>query len=143
MMDQAEEQELVSKRFSISLVDEFRTSKTSQELKRYRKKDGRLSYSRLYCTCGSETSHKLSMRFVDRDLNAAANILLAGTSPSRPAYLSQARKRLSEDGRSQSPLPLQKRLKAAEVSELREPTRRPVDAGRKLSDPTFLVLCVD
>ncbi len=56
----------------------------SGELSSYRKKDGKLSYSRLCCTNCKGHPEDNSKRFVDRDLNAALNILLAGTSVERP-----------------------------------------------------------
>ncbi len=61
---------LISKRFRVTEVDKFRTSKTCNqcmgEQKSYRKKNGRLSRARLYCdTCGGE-SKKPSKRFVNR-----------------------------------------------------------------------------
>ena len=57
-----------------------------EELRRYKKRLGRrMSHSRLFCqTCSSRTGRPT---LVDRDFNAAANILLAGTSLSRPPAL--------------------------------------------------------
>ena len=84
---------LLSKRFKVTEVDEFRTSKICNScmgtLKSYRTRSGKLSRSRLCCeSCGSENK-KLSKRFVDRDVNAALNILLIGTSPERPVAMSR------------------------------------------------------
>ena len=89
------------KRFSVEDVDEHKTSKMCNrcmsELSSYAKKNGRSSYSRLCCTsCGGPKDRLL--RFVDRDLNAAANILLVGrTLPDRPEALRRTRKRTRED----------------------------------------------
>lgn len=80
---------LLRKKFLLKDVSEFRTSKVCNvcmgELKRYKKVGGRLSYSRLFCnTCSNKTGRPV---FVNRDVNAAANILLAGTSSPRPPAL--------------------------------------------------------
>lgn len=61
---------MLSKRFRVTTVDEFRTSITCNScmgtLKSYRTRSGKLSRSRLYCeSCGGE-NRKLSKRFVDR-----------------------------------------------------------------------------
>ena len=66
-----------SKRFRVVEVDEYKTSVTCNtcldRMSRY-KKDGKLSSSRLCCTkCRLE--NKRSKLFVDRDENAAHNIL--------------------------------------------------------------------
>ena len=84
---------MLSKRFRVTEVDEFKTSRTCNfcmgTLKSYRTRSGKLSRSRLCCeSCGGENG-KLSKRFVDRDVNAALNILLVGTSPSRPSAMSR------------------------------------------------------
>lgn len=68
--------------FQLKEVSEFRTSKMHNEclneLSKYRKKDGTLSYSRLYCpTCSTRTGSPV---FVDRDFDVAWNISLAGTA---------------------------------------------------------------
>ncbi len=81
---------LVSKRFAVVDIDEFRTSVTcnvcKSKLSRYTNRRGRLLHSRLCCsTCGLEGNR--SKRFVDRDINAAANVLWAGASPERPPCL--------------------------------------------------------
>ena len=107
---------LISRRFRVDEVDEFRTSKICNlcmgSLKSYRTKSGRLSYSRLCCeTCGGK-GKKPSKRFVNRDVNAAMNILLCGTSAERPLAL--ARQIGHSDAMDKS---------------------RPVAAGRKSSDP--------
>ncbi len=78
------------KRFSVTDVDEYRTSRTCNmcmgALSTYLKRDGRRSYSRLCCSnCGRPKDR--SKRFVDRDSNAAVNILLCGTSCLRPEAL--------------------------------------------------------
>ena len=83
---------MLLKRFTVTYVDEFRTSVTcnrcENRLVKYRKKTGTLSHSRLCCeTCGLK--QKRSKKFLDRDLNAAANILWIGTSPERPSCLSR------------------------------------------------------
>ena len=88
------------KRFNVTDVDEYRTSKTCNrclgELSKYRKRDSRWSYSRLCCTnCGHLNDR--SKRFVDRDQNAAANILLVGTSECRPESMRRTTKRSSEE----------------------------------------------
>ena len=80
---------LLSKRFMVKDVDEFRTSKTCNrcegELSSYWKIDGTRSHSRLCCTnCAGQPLKARSKRFVDRDLNMALNILLADTSSTRP-----------------------------------------------------------
>ena len=82
----------LKKRFVLQDVDEFRTSKICngcfEELRKYTKKGGRLSYSRLFCpTCSTKLGRPI---FVNRDVNAASNILLAGTAPCRPSILSRS-----------------------------------------------------
>ncbi len=89
--------EAIAKRFEVKDVDEFRTSKTCNacgfDLKSYKKKNGKRSHSRLLCeTCGGKNSLTPAKRFVDRDLNAAHNILLAGMSSVRPEHLRRKRK---------------------------------------------------
>ncbi len=113
--------------FHVDEVDEFRTLKTCNlcmgELKRYRKRLGGLSYSRLYCeSCGGE-EQKPSKRCVDRDVNAALNVLLVGISPTRPEALSRKKEIHTGSVHSFSPTRGQKG------------TKRPVAAGRKSSDP--------
>ena len=71
---------ILSVRFKVVEVDEYRTSKMCNSckgaLKSYRKKNGRQSFSRLVCkSCGGK-GRMPSKRFVDRDLNAAMNILI-------------------------------------------------------------------
>lgn len=90
---------LLSKRFRLEEVDEYLTSKTYnrffEKLNRYRWSDGTLSYTRLRCpnlNCGGERV-KLCPQFVDRDKNAAANILLVGASCERPKAFCRASKR--------------------------------------------------
>ena len=80
---------LISKRFKTSVVDEFRTSKychgCTGVLKQYHKLNGRLSYRRLFCgTCAVRGKRK---KFLDKDENAAMNILIGGTSTTRPPYM--------------------------------------------------------
>ncbi len=75
----------MGKRFKTLSVDKFRTFKVCNEckgeLKRYKNRRGKLSHSRLQCsTCTSGGKPK----FVDRNRNAATNILLEGESPERP-----------------------------------------------------------
>lgn len=111
-------------------MDEFRTSKTCNsctgELKSYLKQDRTRSHSRLCCeTCGGE-GLKPSKRLVDRDHNAALNILLAGTSEKRPTYMSRKRKACNEETET---LP----------SKRRSVNKRPVGAGRTSSDPLSTV----
>jgi hypothetical protein len=71
---------LVSMGFEMTSLDEFRTSRALQlclrELTRYRKKQERKAVQ----------VHAVDAkpRFVDRDKNAAANILLTGESHERP-----------------------------------------------------------
>lgn len=71
---------LVSKRFLVVDVDDHRTSKIYNYccgvLTRYRNRRGKLSHSRLQCTSCKQDA-KGRPRFVDRDRNAAANILWA------------------------------------------------------------------
>ena len=98
---------LLSKRFIVKDVDEFRTSKTCNrcegELSTYYKLDGRRSRSRLCCTnCAGQPPKARSKRFVDRDLNAALNILLAGTASTRPTYLSRSKRQLTDGTDDQS-----------------------------------------
>ena len=67
--------------FNVQIVDEFKTSKTCNvcfnDLETYKKRNGKNSYTRLCCTnCPLPTDRE--KRFVNRDVNAAANILLAG-----------------------------------------------------------------
>ena len=74
---------IIAKRFNVVGVDEYKTSITcntcKNQLDRYRNQRGKLSYSRLYCkTCGLHQNR--TKWFVDRDVNAAHNILLIGTS---------------------------------------------------------------
>lgn len=82
-------------------------------LERYKKRNGRPSHSRLSCaSCGLED--KRSKRFVDRDVNAAKNILWVGTSSlTRPECLHR-----------------QPKTKAAAAAD-----NPPVAAGGTLSDP--------
>ncbi len=105
---------------------QFRTSKTFNscmgEMKRYRKRNGKLSHARLYCdACGGEMQ-KPSKRFMNRDENAAQNILLAGTSPARPEALSCKR-------RLEASLDPPSKKKATDAN------KWPVAAGRQSSDP--------
>jgi transposase len=94
---------LLEKRFEMITVDEFKTSKTCNvclgQLKRYRKKDGKLSYSRLCCEneCAGRQKKDRSKHFVDRDLNAATNILLIGTSSQRPEAMRRSLKRSMQE----------------------------------------------
>lgn len=71
------------KRFKVTIVDEYNTSKKCntcmEDLSTYIKKNDKHSYRRLRCTnCNL---------FVNRDVNGAKNILLAGTSSERPSKL--------------------------------------------------------
>lgn len=109
---------LMSKRFRVVEVDEYKTSVTCnvclERLSKYRKRDGKLSYSRLCCTnCGLED--KRSKRFVDRDYNAARNILWVGKSSEGPACLAR--------------------------SEVTHGNKPPVGAGGTSNDPTS-ILCL-
>ena len=88
---------ILHRRFQIHEVDEFRTSKICStcmgELRRYKKREGRMSHSRLFCqTCSSRTGRPT---FVDRDFDAAANISLVGTSLLRPSALSRSNSQAS------------------------------------------------
>ncbi len=72
---------MLAKRFEVEEVDEYKTSKTCNlcpgEMKRYKKRDSHYSHSRLFCeNCAGRQNKDRSKRFADRDLNAAANILL-------------------------------------------------------------------
>ena len=73
---------LLAKWFSVQDMDEYRTSKTCNDcsgaLARYRRRDGKLSHSRLFCDNYAGRPKDRSKQFVDRDLNTARNILLAG-----------------------------------------------------------------
>ena len=67
-------------------VDEFKTSKLCNKcksiLENYQKKDGKPCYTRLVCLkCALKGKRK---HFVDRDVNAAKNILEIGKSIRRP-----------------------------------------------------------
>ncbi len=117
---------LITKRFRVKEVDEFRTSKTCNscmgELKRYWKRNGKLSYVRLYCdACGGEMQ-KPSKRFVNRDENAAQSILLAGTSAARPEALSLKQR-------------LEASLDPSSKKKATDANKRPVAAGQQSSDP--------
>ena len=83
---------LFEKKFCVVEVDEYKTSATcnlcQSRLCKYRKKNGKLSHARLCCT-NCRLDDKRSKRFVDRDENAARNILWVGISPERPACLSR------------------------------------------------------
>ena len=83
---------MLRRKFKVYKVDEYKTSRIcnrcKSELSTYKKRDGKNSYSRLCCH-GCRSNNKLSKRFVDRDLNAATNILLAGTSTVRPLSMSR------------------------------------------------------
>ncbi len=131
---------LKRRKFSLQDVDEFRTSKTCStclgELKSYRKHGGRLSHSRLFCpTCSLKRGHPA---FVDRDVNAAANILLAGTSPSRPEALSRTHTDFSDI--SAASLVMGEKSKSEDAKDS-ERIKLPLDAGRPSSDPTFMSVC--
>lgn len=124
---------ILQRKFHVHDVDEFRTSKICstcmEELRRYKKRGGRLSYSRLFClTCSSRTGRPV---FVDRDFNAAANILLAGTSPTRPPALSRSNSQASTAS-------LEKGKKSELETEESKSNKLPVDAGRSSSDPTSI-----
>ena len=107
---------LLSKKFRVVEVDEYKTSVTCniclERLLAYKKRDGKMSHSRLCCkNCGlKETRTK---RFVDRDVNAARNILWIGKSSERPACLSR--------------------------SQMTRPNRPPVGAGGPSNNPTSLL----
>jgi transposase len=81
-------------RIPIVLVDEFRTSKVHWKddkiLKTVvkRKEDGKLAVVRGLLWCGSTNEIN---KFVNRDLNAAINILRCATLPSRPTMLDRRR----------------------------------------------------
>ncbi len=88
----------------------------------YVKRDGRRSYSRLCCwNCAGRYKNRY-IRFADRDLYAAANILLIGTCKERPLVFVRSRKRKGSEEESVS-------HKKTELS---------VDAERTLSDPVPL-----
>ena len=58
-------------------------------LSKYTKKSGFPSHSRLFCAkCGLEKK-KRSKHFVDKDVNAAHNILWVGKSKERPTCLAR------------------------------------------------------
>lgn len=91
----------LKKKFTVTNVDEYLTSRTCNKcmgrLSSYAKRDGKRSYSRLCCkNCRSHPYR--SKLFVDRDVNAAANILLVGNSlPLRPEAMRRNRKRSREE----------------------------------------------
>lgn len=123
---------LLRKRFPLKEVSEFKTSKVCNtcmaELTRYRKRGGRLSYSRLFCpTCSSKMGRPI---FVDRDANAAANILLAGTSPTRPCALSRGSHAVSTASQATGEKSVLETGKHGKSSKL------PVAAGRQSSNPS-------
>ena len=126
----------LKKRFILQEVDEFRTSKICNgclgELRRYTKRGGQLSYSRLFCpTCSSRTGRPV---FVNRDVNAASNILLAGTAPCRPSVLSRSCSALSQvTAASQN---VGDKSTSADVG--REQNKLHVDAWRPSSGPTSI-----
>ncbi len=97
---------VLQKKFVVTEVDEFKTSKTCNlsfgEMSGYVKRDGRRSYSRLCCwNCAGRYKNR-SKRFADRDLNTAANILLIGTCKERPLAFARSRKRKGSEEESVS-----------------------------------------
>ena len=107
-------------------MNSVRPRRATPDLNSYRKKNGRQSFSRLVCeSCGGK-GETPSKRFVDRDLNAALNILKAGTSAVRPEHLSRKRSKSSEEPDAPG---LQKKRKLS--------NKRPVAAGRTSSDSTL------
>ena len=128
---------ILSVRFKVVEVDEYRTSKMCNScggaLKSYRKQNGRQSYSRLVCeSCGGKRK-TLSKRFVDRDLNAAMNILMAGMSVVRPEHLSRKRSNKSTEG----DILLPQGIKKSKLS-----NKCPVAAGRPSSTPSSITVDV-
>ena len=91
----------MKKRFLVTDVDEHLTSRTCNrcagKLTSYVKWDGKRSFSRLCCTgCGRQEDG--TKWFVDRDENAAANILTVGLSlPLRPKAMRRRRRRRRGD----------------------------------------------
>ncbi len=86
------------------------------------KRDGQRSYSRLCCwNCAGRYKNR-SKRFADRDLNAAANILLIGLCKKRPFVFARSHKRKGSEEESVS----------------HKKTKLSVDAERMLSDPVPL-----
>ncbi len=122
---------MLSKRFEVREEDEYKTSKTCNlclgEMKRYKKRDGKQSYSRLCCeNCAGHHDRDRSKRFADRDLNAAANILLIGMSLHRPESLSRSRNKIVKKRRRSktpvTPIP----LKESNLPSVRRP-RVPIE----------------
>ena len=83
---------LFEKKFCVVEVDEYKTSVIcnlcQSRLCKYRKQNGTLSHARLYCS-DCKLEEKRTKRFVDRDINAAKNILWVGISSERPDCLSR------------------------------------------------------
>ncbi len=96
----------------------FREKQTLDHLSR--RKGQTDNHCRLCCENCAGRHKDRSKRFADRDLNAAANILLTGTSSDRPASLSRNRKRP---------------LDSAEVTCHGKKTTLSVDPERPSSDP--------
>lgn len=118
-----------SKHFDVKVVDEFRTCNACHEtLLRYRTKRGKLSHSRL-CR-GMLGTRK---RFVERDLNATANILSVGTSSIRPPHLRRSKEDLQE---GTIPPPQKQRCTGTTESKVEERRKVAKNRGSISVDPT-------
>ena len=87
-------------KFHVVITDEYMTSRTCStclgELTSYLRKNGTKSRSRLCCTkCGHQKGRL--RHFVDRDVNAAANILVVGLSDRPPQPFRRPSKRTREE----------------------------------------------
>ena len=120
---------LTKKRFQVKEVAEFRTSKLCNGcFCKLEKRDGKLSYSRLCCSNCAGRHKNRCKQFVDRDLNAAANILLVGSSRERPPEFCRQLP-------YQAPKKRKRKLAEESPGDPAKRTRLSVDAERTLSDP--------
>ena len=100
----------LTRRFRVTEVDEHLTSRMCNlcrnRLESYIKMDGRRSYSRLCCTNCEGRWKNRSKLFIDRDVNAASNILLVGMSEKRPRHLQRSGTRpvIDATGSSSDPM---------------------------------------
>ena len=90
----------LQEKFHVVVTDEYMTSRTCNrclgELTSYHRKNGTKSCSRLCCAkCGHQKGRL--RHFVDRDVNAAANILVVGLSDCPPRPFRRPSKRTREE----------------------------------------------